>query len=276
MLFEFFTILDHFFKNKAIDWVDSFLKNIGEIKTSEERENFLIKFVLRKKVKKIKITSGEIFIERSLEESKVPKVVTRYRVCDEKRYEFKNVSEFEVKVKKGKALGYLDSKGGVIESPGFVLSCPYLRKALFLFTDDTFIEKFKLKEDGLNFKNELSVHANLLEVRGGEAIFHVSLFNKGKAKSLNLEIEWIYKGDSINPHIFRETISNLQEAGSYEIRYDLKISKDRNIYVFNDFYFPEKVNFLKITEKSNWKIFLKLKANLPFEVDKSVKTEFVF
>ncbi|MEN3044131.1 MAG: hypothetical protein ABDH37_02795 [Candidatus Hydrothermales bacterium] len=276
LLFELFIILDHFFKNKTTDWVDFFLKNIIEIKTSEDNENFLIKFVLRKKIKKLKIMSGNIVIERYMEVSKVPVVVTKYRIYEEKKYEFKDVSEFEIGIKKGKTLGYLDSKGGVVDGPGFILNCPYMRRALFLFTDDTVMEEFKLKEDVLKLKNEINVYSNLLEVKDGEVIFHVSVFDKGKARVIKLEIEWIYKNDLINPHIFRETISNLEEVGSYEIKYDLKIFKDKNIYVFNDFYFPEKVNFLKLTKKRKWKIFLKLSADLPFYVDKSVKTEFVF
>lgn len=276
-LVDLFIFIDYRRKKESLKKFEKFLKNIKEIKDEIKDEKILIKIFLNKPFNKLKIKSGKIFIERYiLSSGKHTQVVTNYKIYEYKNYEFHNNSQIEFEIRRKKTVGYLEKKEGIIESEGAILEGNFGKKFIFLFSDDTFKEKFYIREKILNLENGIKTYLEVLNITDNIIKMFLSVIKKEKARSFKVEIEWVNKRRKKPPSIIRETILKAEEIGSYEINYDFEKIKDKNIYIFPEFYFPEKMKLLKVSRCENLDIFLKLSADIPLLPDKSIKTEFKF
>ncbi|MEO0303115.1 MAG: hypothetical protein ABIM76_05015 [candidate division WOR-3 bacterium] len=277
LFFDFWVLLNLIQKKKALKWFDDLLKNIKKIETEEKDKKLLIKLILNKPFNRLKIKSGEIFIERYIVSTgKSSHIVTKYRINEHKKYEFNNNSQIEFEIERRKVLGYLEKERGFIEGSGIILEGIFKKKFIILFSDDTLKEKFRLKENILTLQNSIRAYLEVLSITEREIKMYLSITNKEKARSFKVEIEWVNKMNIRNPYIVRELISRNEDVGSYEINYKLFEKDDKNIYIFPEFYFPEKIKLLKIAKSKNFKIFLKLSADFPLSPDKTIKTEITF
>ncbi len=277
LLVELFIFFEHKKKKESLKKFEEFLKNIREIKDEEKDRKLIIKFFLNKPCDKLKIKSGKIFIERYIFSSgKHKQVVTNYKIKENKNYEFHDTPQIEFEIERKKTLGYLEKEHGIIESPGIILEGNFGKKFIILFSDDTLKEKITLRENLLNLDNGIKAYLEVHNITDNIIKMFLSVFKKEKARSFKVEIEWINKINRKNPYIFRETVLKTEETGGHEIIYHFEKDKNKKIYIFPEFYFPEKIRLLKITKGENFEIFLKLSADIPLSPDKSIKTEFKF
>ncbi len=260
-------ILVHFLKNKSIKWFNKFLEDIKEINFKEEGGNYKVKILLERPYKKIKIETGKILIERYREPgSKSSTGVTKTHVINKKEFKFEDKREIEFEIEKRKVIGFMEKESGLVEGPGIVMHSPYINKFIFLFSDDSYIEDINPEKRIIKIENETKVYLEFSGLKDSEILFYLNFLKKGKARSVKVELEWIYKRDSLRSYIKREVIERVTEPGTYEIKY-MFLKGEKNIYIMPSFDIPQ-MNLMKISRKTGWKIYYKLSLDIPLSPDR--------
>jgi len=271
VILDIILLLDYFLKNKSIQWFNKFLKDIKEINSKEEGGNYKIKILLEKPYEKIKIETGRILIERYVTSSgKSSQVVTKNYVINKKEFKFENKNKIEFEIEKGKVIGFMGKSEGLIEGPGIILHTPYRNKFIFLFSDDSYIEDIRPEKRIVKIENDSRAYLEFSGFGDNEIIFYLSVLKTGKARSIKVEFEWIYKRDNFRNYIKRELIRRVTEPGTYEIRYKF-LKGEKNLYIIPYFYIPN-MNLMKISKNTGWKIYYKLSLDIPLSPDKYEKT----
>jgi len=272
VIVDIILLLDYFLKKKSTRWFNKFLKDIKEISSKEETGNYKIKILLERPYEKIKIETGKILIERYVVSTgKSSHVVTKTRVLNKKEIEFENRNEMEFEIEKGKVIGFMEKSKGLIEGPGIILHTSYRNKFIFLFSDDSYIEDIKPEKRSIKIENDAKVYLEFSGFEDKEILFYLSVLKTGKARSIKVEFEWIYKRDKFRSYIKRELIKRVTKPGTHEIRYRF-LKGEKNIYVMPSFYIPN-MNLLKIPKNTDWKIYYKLSLDIPLSPDKYERAE---
>ena len=272
VIVDIILLLDYFLKKKSKRWFNKFLKDIEEISSKEEKGNYKIKILLKRPYEKIKIETGKILIERYVVSTgKSSHVVTKTHILNKKELEFENRNEIEFEIEKGKVIGFMEKSKGLIEGPGIILHTSYRNKFIFLFSDDSYIENIEPEKRSIKIENDSKTYLEFSGFEDNELLFYLSVLKTGKARSIKVEFEWIYKREKFRSYIKRELIKRVTKPGTYEIRYRF-LKGDKNIYVMPSFYIPN-MNLMKISKNTDWKIYYKLSLDIPLSPDKYERAE---
>ena len=221
----------------------------------------------------IKSEVGMILIYRHPVSTRFRDIKTKIHVLNKKEFEIEYKKEIEFEIEKGKVVGFMKEKTGVIDGPGIILHSPFWYKFIFLFSDDTYIEKIEPAERSIRIENDTKAYLEFLGFENDEILFYLSVLEMGKARGVKVEIEWVYAYEEYN-HIVggTELLKEVSQPGTYKIGYKLLKEGNKNIYIFPSFYIPSDLNFWNISKNTIWDVYYKLSADVPSSPDECVRS----